>query len=101
VHDTLPAIAAKQMEAAGIELHPGESVRYVMTAAKDKVKDWRTKPVALMDGPLEYDVGKYLELLERAAGEILEGLAPAEPKPVKKNPRAAAMQEEELPLEWA
>ncbi|MCX5795398.1 MAG: hypothetical protein NTY77_07895 [Elusimicrobia bacterium] len=76
VHDTLPALAAKQMAAAGIELHPGEAVRYVMTAAKDKVKDWRTKPVALMDGPLEYDVGKYLELLDRAAEEILAGLAP-------------------------
>jgi DNA polymerase elongation subunit (family B) len=101
VHDTLPALAAKQLEAAGVELHPGETLRYVMTAAKDKVKDWRTKPVALMDGPLEYDVEKYLELLERAADEIWDGLAPVPAaRPAKRAPWATIVRSGELPLSW-
>lgn len=74
VHDTLHALAAKQLDAAGLKLHPGETVRYVIASAKDQVKDWRTLPLALLEGPLEYDPVKYLELLERAAREILEGL---------------------------
>ena len=83
-------------------LHPGETVRYVITATKDKVKDWRTKPVALIDGPLEYDVGKYLDLLDHAANEILDGIAPVPiEKPAKKRSRAATIQEEKLPLMWA
>ena len=40
----------------------------------EKVKDWRVAPVALLDGPLEYDQARYLELLDRAAAEVLEGL---------------------------
>ena len=54
----------------------GETVRYIITNADDKVKDWRSKPLALMENGLEYDVTKYLELLERAATEILDGLVP-------------------------
>lgn len=74
VHDTMQSIAAKQLAAAGIKLHPGETVRYIIAAANEKVKDWRTTPLALLDGPLEYDAAKYLELLRRAANEILDGL---------------------------
>jgi DNA polymerase-2 len=74
VHDTLSAVAAKQLAASGARLHAGETVRYVIASAGDKVKDWRTMPVALLTGPLEYDQKKYLELLERAASEILSGL---------------------------
>jgi DNA polymerase-2 len=96
-HDTVQAIAARQLAAAGVTLHAGETVRYVITASKDKVKDWRTKPLALMDGALEYDVGKYLELMERAALEILEGLIPAAQPTAKKN-KDAARNVLELPL---
>ncbi|MFH1723869.1 MAG: DNA polymerase domain-containing protein [Elusimicrobiota bacterium] len=71
VHDTLHALAAKRLAAAGLRLHRGETVRYVIASAKDAVKDWRTVPLALSEGPLEYDEAKYLELLERAAQEIL------------------------------
>ena len=72
--DTVRSLAAKQLAAAGIRLHPGEAVSYVIASAKDKVKDWRAKPLALMEGPLEYDAAKYAELLDRAAEEILSGL---------------------------
>ncbi|MDD5629690.1 MAG: DNA polymerase domain-containing protein [Elusimicrobia bacterium] len=96
--DTVQALAAKQLAEAGVALHPGEAVRYVITAAHDKVKDWRAKPLALMDGPLEYDVGRYLELLERAADEILDGLAAPRPQEMKK--RSVDTRQPELPLAW-
>jgi DNA polymerase elongation subunit (family B) len=74
VHDTASTLAAKQLAAGGVALHPGETVRYIITSARDKVKEWRSRPLALSEGALEYDAGKYLELLERAAAEILDGL---------------------------
>lgn len=95
VAQSVQTLAARQLAAAGIKLHAGETVRYVITAANDSVKEWRTKPLALIDGPLEYDVGKYLELIERAAGEVLEGIV--------KLPTAArkgVSRELELPLGW-
>lgn len=46
----------------------------MIAASREKVKDWRTQPLALMDGPLEYAPEKYLELLDRAAVEVLGGL---------------------------
>jgi hypothetical protein len=98
VHDTVSSLAAKQLAATGVVLHPGETVRYVITGAGDKVKEWRSKPLALMENGLEYDVGKYLQLLERAAREILDGLVPA-PAPAAKK-RREADSGLELPLVW-
>lgn len=72
--DTHSALAAKALARAGLTLHPGETLRYVISSAKDPVKDWRVTPLELMEGALEYDPGKYLELLDRAAREILQDL---------------------------
>lgn len=95
VHDTVSSLAAKQLAATGVALHAGETVRYVITAASDEVKEWRSKPLALMENGLEYDVKKYLELLERAAREVLDGLiAPAQER------RQRAAPPLELPLNW-
>lgn len=97
VHDTASSLAAKQLAAAGVTLRPGETVRYVITSAKDPVKDWRSRPLALMEHGLEYDAGKYLELLERAAWELLDGLAEPPAGPPARAPRPA---HPELPLLW-
>jgi len=72
--DSPHALAAKALRAAGLRLNPGETVRYVIASARDPVKAWRVTPLALLEGGLEYDERKYLELLERAADEILTGL---------------------------
>jgi DNA polymerase elongation subunit (family B) len=72
VHDTLSSIAARKLQASGVALHPGETVRYVICSANDGVKDWRAMPLALLQ-VLDYDVAKYCELLDRAADEILPG----------------------------
>jgi DNA polymerase elongation subunit (family B) len=98
VHDTVSSLAAKQLAASGVVLHAGETVKYVITNAADKVKDWRSKPLALMENGLEYDVGKYLQLLDRAAMEILDGLVP-EAAPAKKK-TARPLETMELPLVW-
>lgn len=99
VHDTVSSLAAKHLAAAGVELHVGETVRYVITNARDPVKDWRSRPLALMEHGLEYDARKYLELLERAAWEILDGLAPRpQPPPPKAKPLPPGVLE--LPLGW-
>lgn len=97
VHDTQQAIAAKKLAAAGIQLHPGETVRYVITNAKDKVKEWRAQPLALMEGGLEYDVVRYLELLNRAAYEVLDGLVSPPPTTRKTEPNKV-QRAPELPL---
>ena len=78
-------IAARQLAASGITLHPGETIQYVIASAKDKVKDWRIIPLALAGNYFEYDVKKYLELLERAFRTITEGLFERNvlPKPTK------------------
>ncbi|MBI5596095.1 MAG: hypothetical protein HY928_08415 [Elusimicrobia bacterium] len=77
--DTHNAIAARALLRAGLTLHPGETLRYVISSAKDPVKDWRVTPLALLEGPLEYDPKRYGELLDRAEREILDGLdAPPE-----------------------
>ena len=96
VHDTVSSTAAKQLAASGVALHVGETVKYVITNARDKVKDWRSKPLALMENGLEYDVKKYLELLERAALEILDGLVPQ----ASKKRAASEIPALELPLIW-
>jgi DNA polymerase elongation subunit (family B) len=98
VHDTVSSLAAKQLAASGIVLHAGETVKYVITNSADKVKDWRSKPLALMENGLEYDVGKYLQLLDRAAMEILDGVVP-EAAPAKKK-SALLVKALELPLVW-
>ena len=74
VKDTYSSIAARQLAANGITLHPGETIQYVIANATDKVKDWRIIPLALAGNYFEYDVKKYLELLERAFRTITEGL---------------------------
>jgi DNA polymerase, archaea type len=74
VKDTYSSIAAQQLVAAGIPLHPGETIQYVIASAKDKVKDYRVMPLALTGNYFEYDVEKYLELLERSFQTITDGL---------------------------
>jgi DNA polymerase elongation subunit (family B) len=76
VHDTLSALAAKKMAAAGIALHPGEMIQYIVVSAGDKVKDFRSQPLVLLEGVLEYDQRWYLEMMEKGAEEITGGLFP-------------------------
>lgn len=72
--DTVSSPAARQLAASGVKLHVGEAVSCIITATKDKVKEWRPKPPALLEGALEHDAKKYLGLIGKTAHEILAGL---------------------------
>jgi DNA polymerase-2 len=69
--DSLTALAAQQLEDVGIEIHPGEKVRYVIKDALSKDKSERVRPFPLVGPDDTYDVKKYLEMLVKATEEIL------------------------------
>ncbi|NWG05024.1 MAG: hypothetical protein HXY44_19415 [Syntrophaceae bacterium] len=69
--DSLTALAAQQLEDVGIEIHPGEKVRYVIKDAESKEKAERVRPFPLVGPDDIYDVKKYTELLVKATEEIL------------------------------
>jgi DNA polymerase-2 len=69
--DSLTALAAQQLKDVGIEIHPGEKVRYVIKDAQSKDKAERVKPFPLVGPDDTYDVKKYLEMLVKATEEIL------------------------------
>jgi DNA polymerase elongation subunit (family B) len=71
-HNTLNAIVARQLSQRGVSLHPGESIRYVITDAKARDPHARARPFDLMDSSCGYDVEKYAELLLRAMATILQ-----------------------------
>ncbi|MGH2453972.1 MAG: DNA polymerase domain-containing protein [bacterium] len=66
------AVAARAMAAAGVRLHPGEAIQYVITDADAKLVDERVRPLALLGADWAYDHERYAELLLRAAETVLE-----------------------------
>lgn len=69
--DTPTALAARQLQAAGIHLQPGEKVRYVHAERRGGPKETRIQAAPFLDTLDDYDDEFYLELLERAIQEIL------------------------------
>jgi DNA polymerase elongation subunit (family B) len=67
------AIAARQMLEAGIELHPGQTIAYVVTKAEARNPNLRVRPLPLIGKKAKYDRRWYLDLLLEA-GEELFGL---------------------------
>ena len=70
--DTPTSVAARQLEAAGLHLHPGEKVRYVHVEKKGGPKETRVRTAPFLSTLDDYDVGLYLDLLERAIEEIMK-----------------------------
>jgi DNA polymerase elongation subunit (family B) len=70
--DTPTSLAARQLEAAGLHLHPGEKVRYVHAEKKGGPKETRVRAAPFLETLDNYDVELYLELLERAIVEIMK-----------------------------
>lgn len=67
---TRTALAARQLKSAGVKVHPGERVRYVITDARAKDKSRRVKAEEFASGGA-YDVEEYIKLLEVAATEVI------------------------------
>jgi DNA polymerase-2 len=64
------AIAARQMLEAGIELHPGQTVAYIVTNAKARNPNLRVRPLPLVGRKARYDRQWYLDLLLEACEEL-------------------------------
>jgi DNA polymerase elongation subunit (family B) len=71
-HDVFQAIAAKQLEKAGFEVHPGQSVQYLIVNGKSKWANERVAAVQLLQPNMRYDVKEYMKMLF-SAGETLLG----------------------------
>ncbi len=52
-------------------MQPGEKVRYVHAERKGGPKESRVQAAPFLDTLDDYDVGLYLELLERAMEEVM------------------------------
>jgi DNA polymerase-2 len=60
------AIAAKQLERAGVKLRPGETLQYIITDAEAVLPDERVRAWTLWEGWHGYDVKKYQQALREA-----------------------------------
>lgn len=69
--DTPTALAARQLEQAGIHIQPGEKVRYVHREGKRGPKECRVQAAPFLETLDGYDSKLYLELLERAVEEVI------------------------------
>ncbi len=73
--NSLNAAVARQLEACGIELHPGERIRYVVMNKDADVDSDRVVPWALIgEGQDGYDVAYYEELFLRACEQVFAPL---------------------------
>ncbi|MGI0036828.1 MAG: DNA polymerase domain-containing protein, partial [Nitrososphaera sp.] len=71
VREDVGAIAAKTLARAGVELHPGQQIDYLILDRKAKAKGDRARPAVLLTGDESYDTKTYEELLLRAADTLL------------------------------
>ena len=73
-HDTLTAIAAKELAGRGVRLQPGETIHYIITDAAAAVPSDRVRAAETIDGAWGYDAAAYEALLLKAAAAILAPL---------------------------
>jgi DNA polymerase-2 len=68
------AIVARQFLDSGIELAPGERIRYIILDNAARVPSDRARPVERLDGSLGYDADRYAELLLRSVSTLVAPL---------------------------
>jgi DNA polymerase-2 len=73
------AIAAKQLERAGVKLRPGETLQYIITNAGADLPDDRVRAWTLWEGCHGYDLKSYQKAL-REAFEAFEHFAEYKPE---------------------
>jgi DNA polymerase elongation subunit (family B) len=71
--DTPTALATRQLHQAGVQIRPGEKVRYVHRERRGP-KELRVQAAPFLEGLEGYDTTTYLELLERAVVEVMTGV---------------------------
>jgi DNA polymerase-2 len=70
------AIAARQLDRAGVKLRPGETIEYILTDADATLPDDRVRALTLWEPWRGYDVNRYQEAL-REAFQAFTHYAPA------------------------
>ena len=60
------AIAARQLDRAGVKLRPGENIEFIITDARSSLIDDRVRAWTLWEGWRGYDVEAYQKALEKA-----------------------------------
>ncbi|MEN6627747.1 MAG: DNA polymerase domain-containing protein [Candidatus Sumerlaeia bacterium] len=70
----MTAVAARQARRAGIPLHAGEAVRFIVTSAGDRDIDSRVRILPLLRAGETYDLDYYIKQLQNAAATVLEPL---------------------------
>ena len=67
----LTALALRQLEDAGITIHPGEKIHYLIRDGAAKNRDERVRAHPFLGPDDDYDEEKYRELLLKAAEEVM------------------------------
>jgi DNA polymerase elongation subunit (family B) len=70
-HNVFQAIAARQLEKVGFEVHPGQTIRYVILDAKHKRIERRILASPLLTANTKPDTREYLNMLISAADTLL------------------------------
>ena len=71
------AVAAHQLLQAGVVLHPGEAIEYIITNAASRVPGDRAVAYARLPGDWAYDAERYERMLRRASETLLAPFGPA------------------------
>lgn len=72
--NAMTAVAARQARRAGLPLHAGEALNFLVLNSKDRDPDSRLRLVPLLRPEDVYDADFYAELVRRAAATLLEPL---------------------------
>jgi DNA polymerase elongation subunit (family B) len=67
MHNVVQAIAARQLEKAGYEVHPGQTISYIITNAGSSNPYERVAALPLIKEKTKYDKTAYLKMLVSAA----------------------------------
>jgi len=65
-HASATAIAAKQLDRAGVALRPGETIEYIITDADSNYADDRVRALTMWESWRGYDVSEYQRALREA-----------------------------------
>jgi DNA polymerase-2 len=83
-HASSTAIAARQLDRAGVKLRPGETIEYILTDTDSNLADDRVRAYTMWEAWRGYDIAKYRDLL-------LEAFRPLEYYAVPRAPGLTAL----------
>jgi len=66
-HSVMQAIAAKQLEKAGYDVHPGQTISYIITNAGSVKPYEKVTALPLIKEKTRYDRNAYMQMLVSAA----------------------------------